>query len=130
MAPSDEWRQREREKTTEVTQELCAGADEHKSEGDSDKYSVSSLRRSPDGARARCGELQRCLAPGWSYGGANEDGATLWQVAAAGAASTRETETLAHRRARRPYANPLGLAWSPCELWHQAELSANTMSGS
>ena len=33
-APGNERRQREREKTMEVTQELCAGADEHRREGE------------------------------------------------------------------------------------------------
>ena len=39
-APGDKRRQREREKTTEVTQELCAGADEHRSEAERDDHSA------------------------------------------------------------------------------------------
>ena len=42
MAPGDERRQREGGKTMEVTQELCAGTDEHMIEGGRDEHSAPS----------------------------------------------------------------------------------------
>ena len=64
MAPGDKRRQREREKMTEVTQELCTGVDEHMSKGESEEHSAPrtlslagpcpcSLRRAPTSASAR-----------------------------------------------------------------------------
>ena len=74
-APGDEWHQRERETTTEVTQELCAGADEHMSEGERDEHNAPrtvplagpcpcSLRRAPASASGR-GELWKWRQGWW-----------------------------------------------------------------
>ena len=64
--PGDERCQRAMEKATEVTQQLYAGADEHRNEGERDEHSACALCRWPDRARARCGELRRRRAPGGS----------------------------------------------------------------
>ena len=81
-APDDERRQREREKTTEVTPELCVGADEHRSEGERDEHSAPrtvllarpcpcSLWQAPASASGR-----------GSYGGGDEDGGEVWNALA------------------------------------------------
>ena len=57
-ARGNERRQREREKTTEVTQELCAGADEQRSEGESNEHSA--LRTVPLAGPCPC-SLRRAL---------------------------------------------------------------------
>ena len=112
-APGDEWCQREREKATGFTRELCTDADEHMSKEERDEHSARALCRWPDRARARCGELRHRRAAGWSYGGGDEDGGEGWHALAGRAASTRSTEALATRRARVWHASTLGRTRSP-----------------
>ena len=59
LAPGDEWCQRERQKVTGFTRELCTDADEHRSEEERDEHSAQALCRWPNCAHARCGELWR-----------------------------------------------------------------------
>ena len=112
-APGDERCQREREKTTEVTEGLCTGADEHMSEGERDKHNARALCHWPDRARACCGELPRRRAAGWSYGGGDKNGGEGWHALAGRTASTRSTEALATRRACVWHASTLGRTRSP-----------------
>ena len=114
-APGDERCQRAMKKATEVTQQLYAGADEHRNEGERDEHSVRALCHWPDRARARCGKLRRRRAAGWSYGDGDEDGGKGWHAVAGRVASTRPTEALATHRVRVLHASMLGRTRSPRE---------------
>ena len=66
MVPDDEWRQREGEKAMQLTRELWASGDEHRSEGKATSTVHSALLHWPDCARAHYGELWHRRVPGES----------------------------------------------------------------